>query len=58
MKLTNCGAGEFGTTFTTSDDMEWIHDFAEWRNNIAPANDGLHNAVNSYFYWRVFLLQL
>lgn len=44
-------AGEFGTTFTTNDDKAWLHDFSEWKNNIAPANDGLHDNVNSYFYW-------
>ena len=36
----------------SSDDMAWLHDFTEWKNNIAPANDGLHDNVNSYFYWR------
>ena len=45
-------AGEFGTTFTSSDDMAWLHDFTEWKNNNAPANDGLHDNVNSYFYWQ------
>ena len=45
-------AGEFGTTFTSSDDMAWLHDFTEWKNNIPPANDGLHDNVNSYFYWQ------
>ena len=44
--------GEFGTTFVSSDDMAWLHDFSEWKNNIAPANDGLHDNVNSYFYWQ------
>lgn len=31
--------------------MAWIHDVAQWRNNIGAANDGLHDNVNSYFYW-------
>ena len=46
-----CVAGEFGTTFTTNDDKAWLHDFSQWKNNIAGGNDGLHNNVNSYFYW-------
>ena len=44
-------AGEIGTMFTSSDDKAWMHDFTQWRNNIGAANDGLHNNVNSYFYW-------
>ncbi|CAL5222447.1 g4812 [Coccomyxa viridis] len=43
--------GEFGTKFTSGDDMAWIHDFSQWKNNIGAANDGLHDNVNSYFFW-------
>lgn len=44
-------AGEFGATFTHSTDFDWIHDLAEWMNNIGSANDGLHASIGSFFYW-------
>ena len=44
-------AGEFGTTYTTQDDIAWIHDFTEYINNIGAADDGLHNNIASWFYW-------
>jgi hypothetical protein len=46
-----CATGEFGTTLVQSGDLQWIHDFSEWVNNISPANDGQHSPVTSYFYW-------
>lgn len=31
--------------------MAWLHDLAEYINNISPAADGLHNNIASWFYW-------
>lgn len=44
-------AGEFGTTYVTGDDINWIHDFTEYINNVGSAADGRHNNIASWFYW-------
>ncbi len=43
--------GEFGSTFKDPRDVTALNDIATYFSNKAPANDGLHNAIDNWFYW-------
>ncbi len=53
---TNChrfpiAIGEFGSFFKDSRDLQFMRDFASYLNVNNDAVDGIHNAIDNWFYW-------
>lgn len=43
--------GEFGSFFIDARDLQFFPSFANYLNYTNDAQDGLHNAIDSWFYW-------
>lgn len=43
--------GEFGSNFVLANDLLFFSSFANYLNNTNDAVDGLHNPIQSWFYW-------
>lgn len=43
--------GETGSALTDSRDFDFFESFIQYITNTGPGNDGLHNAIDSVFFW-------